>query len=206
MTSDGQLRVRCEHYLDRVEAHLRAADHPVLEHLRPGLGDAQMDDLTGGGLLLGPELRAWWGWHDGVDMGGDEPVSGAKCLLRNKTAVSLGLALEMRDSTREYMREHAQRDVEPEDQWSRSWLSILAPQPSFVAVCAPTGPTVLVDPLEALAPNGPATVYRCLADFLGNWVEVLDKHVLVPDVHAGWSLNDDTYDTERDLYTQWLSV
>src|SRR4051812_43288504 len=43
---------------------------PTADALRPGLTDAEMDDLTAPlDLRLPPEARTLWGWHDGAELG-----------------------------------------------------------------------------------------------------------------------------------------
>jgi hypothetical protein len=42
---------------------------PILNHLRPGLIDAQIDELTAPlGITMPEEARVWWRWHDGAEL------------------------------------------------------------------------------------------------------------------------------------------
>lgn len=51
--------------LERFASALRARGIPV-DDLMPGLGDDEIDEITGPvGLELPEEVRAWWRWHDG---------------------------------------------------------------------------------------------------------------------------------------------
>lgn len=51
--------------LDRLERAWERYDAPVLERLRPGLSDSEIDELMlPTELTLPIELRLWWGWHD----------------------------------------------------------------------------------------------------------------------------------------------
>ena len=70
MTSTPPLRLSSE-LLNRLEQTWVEQHAPLASHLRPGLTDTQMDDITAPlGVLLPPEARLWWGWHDGVDAPG----------------------------------------------------------------------------------------------------------------------------------------
>jgi cell wall assembly regulator SMI1 len=54
--------------LAALEAALRRAGAPVARHLRPGLGDAQLEEVARSlGRPLPPEVSCWWRWHDGAD-------------------------------------------------------------------------------------------------------------------------------------------
>lgn len=204
-TPDAQLRRDCTELLEKVEEHLRSVDHPVLRRLRPGLSDEQMDELTAPhGLVLGPELRAWWSWHDGVDVARDEPLTQSTCLLRGKTALSLTAAIEDRNEMRNAVLDSPNDDYDPDDEWPPSWVKLIAPQNYLAAVNAPSGPTRFVDMLEALAPGGPTTVWPSLAAFLRSWIEALDKKVLVPDPQLGWTVDEDV--PERELVNIWVST
>jgi cell wall assembly regulator SMI1 len=58
-----------QYLLADLEAALREVEAPVVDFLRPGLSDEEMDRLCQShGLVLPGELRAWWGWHNGTDI------------------------------------------------------------------------------------------------------------------------------------------
>ena len=53
--------------LDRFERALRGAGAVVVDHLAPGVDDAQIDALMRPlGIDLPDEARVWWRWHNGV--------------------------------------------------------------------------------------------------------------------------------------------
>jgi cell wall assembly regulator SMI1 len=59
-----------EDLLEQLAARWREQGMPIVESLRPGLSDAEMDELTQPlGVLLPREARTWWGWHNGADAG-----------------------------------------------------------------------------------------------------------------------------------------
>ncbi len=54
-------------HLQELEQWWVSLHAPLLEYLRPGLTDAEMNGLAAGAhLRLPDEARLWWGWHDGV--------------------------------------------------------------------------------------------------------------------------------------------
>ncbi len=53
--------------LQRLEQAWVDQGAPIAEHLAPGATEAHLDEIEHRvGCALVPELRAWWGWHDGV--------------------------------------------------------------------------------------------------------------------------------------------
>lgn len=66
---------RFQQQLDRLERVWRRLDAPVLQYLRPGLADVEIDRLiVSTGLTLPDELRMWWRWHDGSNDPGTDSV------------------------------------------------------------------------------------------------------------------------------------
>jgi hypothetical protein len=69
----------------------------VLDHLRPGLTDAEMDALTEPlGIVLPDEARVWWGWHDGTDPLVIDPIQGAKFAMLAPGRIFLPLSHAVR--------------------------------------------------------------------------------------------------------------
>jgi cell wall assembly regulator SMI1 len=53
--------------LEELMRRWRSQGAPIVEHLRPGLTESELDAATEPlGVRLCDELRTWWGWHDGV--------------------------------------------------------------------------------------------------------------------------------------------
>ena len=76
----------------------------VLNYLRPGLTDAEMDALTEPlGIVLPEEARVWWGWHDGTDPHFIDPIQGGKfaMLAPGRIFLSLGDGVKQCQSLRE---------------------------------------------------------------------------------------------------------
>jgi cell wall assembly regulator SMI1 len=69
VVDEAQFKVQ----LDRLERVWRRLDSPLVDLLRPGLSDEQIDELMAPtGLTLPDELRLWWGWHDGAPTTSDQ--------------------------------------------------------------------------------------------------------------------------------------
>jgi hypothetical protein len=80
----------------------------VLDHLRPGLTDAEMDALTEPlGIVLPEEARVWSGWHDGTDPLGIDPIRGEEfaMLAPGRIFLSLGDAVKECQILRGLLRE-----------------------------------------------------------------------------------------------------
>ena len=64
----GQVPLLGRRLVEELGARWRAVHAPVVDRLRPGLADAELDALMEPlGLRLPMEARVWWGWHDGVE-------------------------------------------------------------------------------------------------------------------------------------------
>ena len=69
----------------------------VVDHLGPGLSDAEMDALTEPvGIILPEEARVWWGWHDGTDPLKIDPIRGEQfaMLAPGRIFLPLGQAVK----------------------------------------------------------------------------------------------------------------
>lgn len=54
--------------LEELKARWRAQHAPLVQFLRPGLADEELDAITASlGLRVPAEARVWWRWHDGVE-------------------------------------------------------------------------------------------------------------------------------------------
>ena len=53
--------------LDRLEAAWREQGAPIADHLAPGATEEELSQWEAeSGARLPPELRIWWGWHNGA--------------------------------------------------------------------------------------------------------------------------------------------
>jgi hypothetical protein len=102
-----------------IEAEWVRLGAPIVSRLRPGLSGDQLDDLGERYAWdIPPELRVWWGWHDGTNQVGHP-------WLQSIGPASLWFlpaerALKDTELEREIRPDH------PEDPgWRRSWLTIM---------------------------------------------------------------------------------
>jgi hypothetical protein len=66
-----QIPLLTEGLLEQLAARWRTHGLLIVESLRPGLSDAEMDELTEPlGIVLPREARTWWRWHDGASTEG----------------------------------------------------------------------------------------------------------------------------------------
>lgn len=86
--------------VERTVERLRSAGADLADRLRPGLSDAQIDELAGpAGIDLPEEARVWWRWHDGVQDDGPPFAS-----IRGVTPYSLEAAIELWEADRDATR------------------------------------------------------------------------------------------------------
>jgi hypothetical protein len=110
----------------------------VLDHLRPGLTDAEMDALTKPlGIGLPNEARVWWGWHDGTDPVRIDPIRGEEfaMLAPGRIFLPLGDAVRQCQTLREVLWE----GKESHDLW-RQWLPLNTLEDPTVLDCAADAP------------------------------------------------------------------
>jgi hypothetical protein len=110
----------------------------VIDRLRPGLTDAEMDALTEPlGIVLPDEARAWWGWHDGTDPVRIDPIRGEEfaMLAPGRTFLPLSHAVKHCQMLRELLWE----GQESHDLW-RQWLPLNTLEDPTVLDCAADAP------------------------------------------------------------------
>jgi hypothetical protein len=111
----------------------------VLDHLRPGLTDAEMDALTASlGIVLPAEARVWWGWHDGTDPLGIAPIRGEEFAMLAPGRIFLPLGHAVKHC--QMLRELLWAAMEPDDS-SRQWLPLNTVEDPTILDCAADAPT-----------------------------------------------------------------
>lgn len=107
----------------------------VLNYLRPGLTDAEMDDLTVPlGIVLPDEARVWWGWHDGTDPHFIDPIQGGKYAMLAPGRIFLPLSDAVGQC--QTLREVIWEGKEPHDLW-RQWLPLNTLEDPTMLDCTP---------------------------------------------------------------------
>jgi hypothetical protein len=113
--------------LPRVMARLdeiwRAQDAPVAHYAAPGLTDGEMDALAAtAGMVIPPELRLWWGWHNGTIEAPDEEIEAdTACCYWN--LITLEAAITLREIQLEMPR-YPDDPVLAGCYWRDSWLPV----------------------------------------------------------------------------------
>ena len=121
--------VLTEDLLEALAARWRAQRMPIMESLRPGLSDAEMDRLTEPlAITLPREARTWWGWHDGAstDDGGSANLGPVRLYSPLADAVRATAAI------REIMRG---TDGGLDPAWRLSWLTMSSGGDTTVIDC-----------------------------------------------------------------------
>jgi hypothetical protein len=94
----------------------------VVDVLRSGLSDDEMDDLTGPlGFRLPREARVWWGWHDGA-----EPDDQGRIAMLGPGRQFLALAASIEHSRMYRDTLWEARERESRLNWQLTWLPISA--------------------------------------------------------------------------------
>ncbi|MFV0461041.1 MAG: hypothetical protein ACK5MT_19990 [Actinomycetales bacterium] len=164
-----------EAQLERLESHWHRLGAPVASMLAPGLSDQQMDDIVGPTpYVLNDELRAWWGWHDGVaPYTADRERPYHRSIWRgNHQFPGLAHAVEL---TKPAIHDIG-RELGPEwgERWG-SWIIFLRQGSDYLAGPGPVNPQ---DPseimhYEAAAGLDQPLMYVSLSEMLATWLGAL---------------------------------
>jgi hypothetical protein len=103
----------------------------IVDALRPGLTDAEMDELTRPlGFTLPREARVWWGWHDGAQPDDQDRI---EMLGPGRQFLSLRDSVEHSRMYRDTLWAGAERDNSLN--WQLTWLPISANVTPTVIEC-----------------------------------------------------------------------
>lgn len=176
--------------LEELEQRWRDRGLPILDQLRPGLTDDEIDDLMAPlGLELPEEARVWWRWHDGADLTG---TSGEWAFSPAGSVVFTPLARQV-----EHYREMPSRSSalagragRDEDFWWRpSWFALTQGRPEVVCDCAAPGPA---SPIYAYDVSMWEGLHTPRADSFGQvvtwWIRAYDDGIWRYD-HGKWTLD-----------------
>jgi hypothetical protein len=176
--------------LHQLERRWRALDAPIVDHLRPGLSDAEMDSLTQPlGLRLPAEARTWWGWHDGVSKDTIQ-LQGERAIGYLWSYIPLGEAIAECQRCRELSDEMFEISGDREPRWwSPSWLPIVIDPPiALVCDCAvaegePTPIRRITPPEGQSMPEPSVTSFGALVT---HWIEAIDRGIWTRKPEVGW--------------------
>jgi hypothetical protein len=163
--------------LERLEEHWRLVGAPIVDCLRPGLAEEEIDALTAPlGLRLPGDVRELFAWHDGAPPAVDRELSigPANSLL----SLSDQVATCWRE--RAYAEELARAGSldSAEQEWGRSWFPVLGGSGSrslIVVDCAvEEGSPAPVGHLDKEVVHRPSAVLT-FSDVVRFWVECFDS-------------------------------
>lgn len=160
--------------LQRLEELWAAQEAPLMEHLRPGLSDEQIDSqLRPLGLRLPTEAALWWGWHDGVPSGKPRDMGG-----------SFFLFLTLADAVREYhssrrVAETAARTADEVDRlWHPCWFPITNTGYGAVIACDCSVAEEAATPIRAVhwghKEDSDVPVAESLGQMVAWWIEAIE--------------------------------
>jgi cell wall assembly regulator SMI1 len=130
--------------LDDLKARWIVQRAPIVEHLRPGLSEAEIDAITMPlGVRLAREARTWWSWHDGVvetrESGAASRYLGPADFEFLPLAEAAQLYLTLREAANiaaeGSTEQRRSTETDAERHWPRKWFPILFPNRYDVIVC-----------------------------------------------------------------------
>ncbi len=163
--------------LDELEQRWRTLGLPLLDRLRPGLTDAEIDTLVAPlGLDLPEEARTWWRWHDGIDLEGATGngwTFGPDRRPFGPLAAAVGECERLRTMAGELADPSAGRDETY--WWSPTWFPLTTGGKPLVCDCAVAG---RVTPIR-IYDTHVETFHKPRADSFGQvvtwWIEAYDN-------------------------------
>jgi hypothetical protein len=115
---------RLPRLLDRLDQLWREQGASIAHYAAPGLTDAEIDALAASaGIVVPPELRLWWGWHNGVLEHGVEEFE-ASTIVTYLDLLSLETALEIRAANLA-LPTYPDDPVLGDWYWRESWLPVI---------------------------------------------------------------------------------
>jgi cell wall assembly regulator SMI1 len=193
----------------RLEDLWRSLDAPILEHLQPGLTDAQMDALTEPlGISLPREARAWWAWQNGVSK-----ADGAEFGWHVRQ-VGCGISLiSLEESITNYHRIRALAltlaipERPADDLWRPGWLLLVGSggPPMIACDCSdPSRPNAPVHAVEWVDTDILTPVAGSIGEYVAWWFDAIDVGYWVFDRDARrWTGDNEAWPREWD-HTRYL--
>jgi cell wall assembly regulator SMI1 len=180
--------------LEEFEDRLRSQGAPIVDVLRPGLTDDEMQQLVGPlGLRLPREARCWWAWHDGT-------VVGAPMIARYLGPGWMALSLDdaVRDCVSSREIEAEAREIEEaagedrEDWWRHGWLPLVHPGGGSFAIDTGVGEDEPVPVYRYHSDTQPgAPDLASIGDLVTIWIDALDSGAWQWEPNDGRWIYDD---------------
>ena len=176
--------------LEALADRWRLLGAPIIENLRPGLSDAEIDALTHPlGITLPGEARTWWSWHDGVGSDAGRP--------EHKIGGLMMELIPLAEAVRDYQDGRALLvDAGGEgalEDWPTSWFPITAQGHGDVVVCQCGVPRNAATPIHVFhwdQPD-PRPAANSFGELIALWIEAIDSGRWVYDApRRSWYLDD----------------
>jgi cell wall assembly regulator SMI1 len=188
--------------LQRLEQAWRDQGAPIVDALAPGATADQLDDVEGTlGFALPPEVRAWWGWHDGAVHPNGDGWTGDQTRIGPgfRDSLSSASALRERQARRDsWNSADPDADDGPDEDWDglwrASWLPLLRADADLIFVdCKQTTPAGTV-PIRNHA-HVPEDVFTPASGSLFQAIEIWIW--LLEERHVAWDHNQQGWEYEN---------
>ena len=155
--------------LDQLAGRLRDQGASVVDTLRPGLSDQEMDDLVGPlGMQLPAEARQWWMWHDG-----SSSTMTGHALVPGRIVLPLAVAVDEARTCR--LREPEPPVNALEASWPIDWLPILLTgHAAIIAIQCRSNEVAAPVVYRDLQADLPEPQVGSLADLVRMWLDMFD--------------------------------
>ena len=176
--------------LERLEALWAEQGAPLVDHLRPGLRDDQIESqLRPLGLLLPSEAALWWKWHDGVPSGQPDVMGGSYFRF-----LTLADAIGEYHASRQVAERAARSPDEADRLWHPSWFPITNTGSGGVIACDCSVPTGAATPIRAVhwghKEDSDVPVAQSLGQMVGMWIDALERGAWRYDTGLGrWEID-----------------
>jgi|tagenome__1003787_1003787.scaffolds.fasta_scaffold20962551_6 cell wall assembly regulator SMI1 len=176
--------------LEALADRWRRLGAPIIENLRPGLSDAEIDALTHPlGISLPDEARTWFRWHDGVALDPGRPERRIGALMME--------FIPLAEAVRDYQDGRAVLvgaggEGALED-WPTSWFPITAQGCGDVVVCECSVPRDAATPIHVFRWDepDPRPAAGSFGEMVALWIEAIDSARWVYDAaRRSWYLDD----------------
>jgi hypothetical protein len=164
--------------LEELEERWRDQSPALLQRLRPGIDDAEIDRVAEPlGFPIPEEVRRWYRWHNG-SIG--HPIIFSRCFGTLSDDVVATLDLE-----------------EDEDKWKKGWLHVMDEKPYLIFDCrgdvnAPAPVWHFEYSFDLDRPTRP--VFDSIGDMVSFWIELIDNGQIFWDVHGEWHIREPVSD------------
>jgi len=187
---------RLQAALNRLDDLWRDVDPEFAAKLAPGLSSDELDAVEAQvGLTFPVELRAWFGWHNGMREWGNGGLFVQNKLLTIANAVEayeflVEGALEITEGT----------SWKPEDTyWGLSWFPFMGADATFDGIDCSGDPSAAAPVFQTYKEGDPSRVSDTLAEVVEWWFELFDAGAYT-QTSSGWVLDDLREGPESHVY------